>query len=189
MTDPTAPPVRMPDPAVREHPAHGTNGFLGLAGGLLLVLGGAALALAPGTTTTSLVLGGLVGAAGLVVLAGLVTVSPGEAEVLPFFGRCTGTVRRAGLRWVDPPTTRRTVSTRIRNHGSDVLEVNDSDGDPIEIESRLTHLAHAPEIAGAMLSEREIVDLDEERAAMVRGPVVLCGDRATQPIVDAGSLY
>jgi hypothetical protein len=89
------------------------------------------------------------------------------------------------------------------------------------VESRLTHLAYAPEIAGAMLqrqqagavvaargrivegavgmvemalerlSEREIVDLDEERkAAMVSNLlVVLCGDRATQPIVNAGSLY
>jgi hypothetical protein len=36
-----------------------------------------------------------------------------------------------------------------------------------------------------------VVELDEERkAAMVSNLlVVLCGDRATQPVVNAGSLY
>ncbi|TQM26145.1 SPFH domain-containing protein [Nocardia bhagyanarayanae] len=41
------------------------------------------------------------------------------------------------------------------------------------------------------LTERGVVELDEERrAAMVSNLlVVLCGDRATQPVVNAGSLY
>lgn len=88
-------------------------------------------------------------------------------------------------------------------------------------ECRLTHLAYAPEIAGAMLrrqqaqavvsarqtlvegavgmvetalemlSEKEVVELDDERkAAMVSNlMVVLCGERDTQPVVNAGSLY
>ena len=43
----------------------------------------------------------------------------------------------------------------------------------------------------ARLAEEDIVELDEERkAAMVSNLlVVLCGDRGTQPIVNAGSLY
>lgn len=85
----------------------------------------------------------------------------------------------------------------------------------------LTHLAYAPEIAGAMLrrqqaeaviaarkklvegavtmvemaltqlSEKGVVHLDDERrAAMVSNlMVVLCGERDTQPVVNAGSLY
>ncbi|MCZ8325474.1 MAG: SPFH domain-containing protein [Sphingomonadaceae bacterium] len=85
----------------------------------------------------------------------------------------------------------------------------------------LTHLAYAPEIAGAMLrrqqaeavisarkklvegavtmvemaltqlSEKDVVHLDDERrAAMVSNlMVVLCGERDTQPVVNAGSLY
>ncbi|WP_416760083.1 SPFH domain-containing protein [Roseateles sp. So40a] len=85
----------------------------------------------------------------------------------------------------------------------------------------LTHLAYAPEIAQVMLrrqqaeaiisarkkivhgavsmveealkglSEREIVQLDDERkAAMVSNLlVVLCSDKDTQPIVNAGTLY
>jgi hypothetical protein len=47
------------------------------------------------------------------------------------------------------------------------------------------------EMALAKLTEREVVELDEERkAAMVSNLlVVLCGDRDTQPVVNTGSLY
>lgn len=47
------------------------------------------------------------------------------------------------------------------------------------------------QMALARLAEEGIVELDEERkAAMVSNlMVVLCGDRGTQPIVNAGSLY
>jgi len=88
-------------------------------------------------------------------------------------------------------------------------------------ESRLTHLAYSPEIAQAMLrrqqaeaiiaarqkivegavgmvdralyllSEKKLVELDEERkAAMVSNLlVVLCADREAQPVVNTGTLY
>ena len=88
-------------------------------------------------------------------------------------------------------------------------------------ECHLMHLAYAPEIAGAMLrrqqaeaviaarktivigavsmvenalhqlSERGVIDLDEERkASMVSNLlVVLCADRDAQPVVNTGSLY
>ncbi len=88
-------------------------------------------------------------------------------------------------------------------------------------EAKLTHLAYAPEIAGAMLrrqqaeavisarykivtgavsmvemalkslSEKGVVELDDERrAAMVSNlMVVLCSDRDAQPIVNTGTLY
>jgi regulator of protease activity HflC (stomatin/prohibitin superfamily) len=89
------------------------------------------------------------------------------------------------------------------------------------IEARLSHLAYAPEIASAMLrrqqanaiiaarqrivegavgmvenalamiSERSLVHLDDERkAAMISNLlVVLCSDRDAQPVVNAGSIY
>jgi regulator of protease activity HflC (stomatin/prohibitin superfamily) len=89
------------------------------------------------------------------------------------------------------------------------------------IEARISHLAYAQEIASAMLqrqqataviaarklivegavgmvemalerlSEKKIVELDEERkAAMVSNLlVVLCGDRNVQPVVNTGTLY
>jgi len=88
-------------------------------------------------------------------------------------------------------------------------------------EAKITHLAYAPEIAGAMLrrqqaeaviaartkivhgavsmvemalrdlSEKNVVELDDERrAAMVSNlMVVLCSERDTQPIVNTGTLY
>lgn len=89
------------------------------------------------------------------------------------------------------------------------------------IEARISHLAYAQEIASAMLqrqqataviaarrlivegavgmvemaleklSQKGIVELDEERkAAMVSNLlVVLCGDRHVQPVVNTGTLY
>jgi regulator of protease activity HflC (stomatin/prohibitin superfamily) len=89
------------------------------------------------------------------------------------------------------------------------------------VEVRISHLAYASEIAQAMLrrqqasavvaarsrivdgavgmvemalarlSERNIVDLDEERkAAMVSNlMVVLCGDQPASPVVNTGTLY
>ena len=89
------------------------------------------------------------------------------------------------------------------------------------IESRITHLAYAPEIAQVMLQRQQanavvaartrivdgavgmvqmalerlrdegVVELDEERKAQMVSNllVVLCGDRATQPVVNTGTLY
>jgi regulator of protease activity HflC (stomatin/prohibitin superfamily) len=67
------------------------------------------------------------------VLRGLAAVAPGQARVVQLLGRYTGTIRRTGLRWVNPFTTRRRISTRIRNHQTEVTKVNDADGNPIEI--------------------------------------------------------
>jgi len=88
-------------------------------------------------------------------------------------------------------------------------------------EARISHLAYAPEIAGAMyrrqqataivaartkiveaavgmvemalemLSKKDIVHLDEEKkASMVSNlMVVLCGEKAAQPVLNTGTLY
>ncbi len=69
----------------------------------------------------------------VLVLKGLTPVAPGQARVVALFGRYLGTVRATGLRWVNPFTTRQRVSTRIRNHETTTLKVNDADGNPIEM--------------------------------------------------------
>jgi regulator of protease activity HflC (stomatin/prohibitin superfamily) len=236
----------------------------------------------------------------LFLMTGLFVVNPNEAKVLQFFGRYSGTVRQAGLRWANPLYTKKRISQRIRNFESSHLKVNDNEGNPIEIaavvvwrvvdtaeavfevddynnyvkvqteaalrnlatsytydthdeaqmslrghtaavaehlkreiqdrlnragvevmEARISHLAYAQEIAHAMLqrqqagaiiaarqrivegavgmvemalemlSRRDIVTLDNERkAAMVSNLlVVLCGDKATQPVINAGTIY
>lgn len=290
---------------IREFTARSVGGGLALLLGLVGVLAGAGL-IALGATALSsaqaaLSAGGVILIlASLLAMSGLNTVAPGEARVVQLFGRYRGTIRIDGLRWINPLTSREKISTRVRNHETAVLKVNDAYGNPIElaavvvwrvedtaratfevedftefvetqteaavrhiaieypydaheegglslrgnseeiteklaaelharvdaagvaiIESRFTHLAYAPEIASAMLqrqqagavvaarkqivegavgmvelaltrlAEEEIVDLDPERkAAMVSNlMVVLCGDRAAQPVVNTGTLY
>jgi regulator of protease activity HflC (stomatin/prohibitin superfamily) len=60
-------------------------------------------------------------------------IAPGEARVLQLFGSYAGTIRRSGLRWVNPLSRRIKVSTRIRNHETALAKVNDAEGNPIEI--------------------------------------------------------
>jgi hypothetical protein len=64
---------------------------------------------------------------------GLIAVAPNEARVIQLFGRYRGTVHEDGLFWVNPFTTKRKVSVRVRNFDSDKLKVNDHKGNPIEI--------------------------------------------------------
>ncbi|MBK1783154.1 SPFH domain-containing protein [Prauserella cavernicola] len=127
--------VAMPTPKVGERQARAVSGFAMLGVSAVLVFGGTALVVVGGIGGTALVivLGALATLAGLVLLAGLTPVAPGEARVIQLLGKYTGTVRRDGLQWVNPFTVRRRVSTRIRNHESDVAKVNDADGNPIEI--------------------------------------------------------
>ena len=63
----------------------------------------------------------------------LVVIAPGETRVVQFFGRYIGTVRRTGLTWVLPLSTRWRVSVRVRNFETNALKVNDADGNPVEI--------------------------------------------------------
>ncbi|MFD8223747.1 SPFH domain-containing protein [Streptomyces massasporeus] len=305
-TQVTADVPEMPAPRVREFTAHSIGGGLALLLGLLGLLAGAGLIAAATSVDAAgakagLIIGGiLVALAAFLAMCGLNMVAPGEARVVQLFGRYRGTIRQDGLRWVNPFTSRTKISTRVRNHETAVLKVNDAYGNPIElaavvvwrvedtaqatfevddyiefvstqteaavrhiaieypydaheedglslrgnaeeiteklavelharveaagvqiIESRFTHLAYAPEIASAMLqrqqagavvaarrqivdgavgmveaaiariTERDIVELDSERkAAMVSNlMVVLCGDRAAQPVLNTGSLY
>lgn len=296
----------MPEPRVREFAAHSIGGGLALLLGLLGLAAGTGLVVlataagSAGAKAALIVAGVLVGVAAFLAMCGLNMVAPGEARVVQLFGRYRGTIRTDGLRWVNPLTSRTKISTRVRNHETAVLKVNDAYGNPIElaavvvwkvqdtaqatfevddflefvstqteaavrhiaieypydahdeeglslrgnaeeiteklavelharveaagvqiIESRFTHLAYAPEIASAMLqrqqagavvaarrqivdgavgmveaalnrlTEQDIVELDSERkAAMVSNlMVVLCGDRAAQPVLNTGSLY
>ncbi|MFI0348946.1 SPFH domain-containing protein [Actinomadura sp. 9N407] len=133
------PPVEMPKIEITERIAHGTGGWRMLGLSLLLILVGAAAVLAgivaggAAAIAAGIVIGSLLGVAGLVMMAGLTAVAPGEARVLQVLGRYTGTLRTDGLRWVNPISERKKISTRIRNHETGLAKVNDLDGNPIEI--------------------------------------------------------
>ncbi|WP_393060212.1 SPFH domain-containing protein [Streptomyces sp. LN549] len=299
----------MPEPQVRETTAHSIAGGLGLLLTVIGVIAGVGLAILGGVIGSNgnnavgiplCILGVLLVIASFFCMGGVKMVAPGEARVIQLFGRYVGTIRTDGLRWINPLTSSRKISTRVRNHETAVLKVNDAYGNPIElaaivvwkvedtaqalfevddflefvatqteaavrhiaieypydahdegglslrgnaeeiteklaveltarvqaagvriIESRFSHLAYAPEIASAMLqrqqagavvaarqlivegavgmvemaltriAEQDIVELDPERkAAMVSNlMVVLCGDRAVQPVLNTGTLY
>jgi len=67
------------------------------------------------------------------MLKGLIVVNPNEAQVVQLFGRYVGTVRQQGFRWLNPFTSKRKISLRVRNFETAKLKVNDLDGNPIEI--------------------------------------------------------
>ncbi|MGW7520817.1 SPFH domain-containing protein [Streptomyces sp. NPDC054796] len=133
---------QMPRPDVRETAAHSIPGglalLLGLVGSLIgagAVVGGGVLAGdgSGGVGAVLIVLGVLLLIGSVFAMSGLNMVAPGEARVVQLFGRYTGTIRKDGLRWVNPLTTRHKISTRVRNHETAVLKVNDAYGNPIEL--------------------------------------------------------
>lgn len=134
--------VDMPEPQVRERVIQGANGFAYLAISLVVTVASLALGgysfylLAAGSAVLGallLVVAVLAFLAGIVIAYGLTAVAPGEARVVQLFGRYRGTLRESGFRWVNPFTNRAKVSTRIRNHETEMAKVNDADGSPIEI--------------------------------------------------------
>lgn len=121
-----------------------------------------------------------------------------------------------------------TAHITLRDGGQAVIEMLEaelsdrlSNAGVVIMEARISHLAYAAEIAGAMLqrqqataivaartkivegavgmvemalsmlSEKEIVALDDEKkAAMVSNlMVVLCGEKAASPVLNTGTLY
>ncbi|MFF9215910.1 SPFH domain-containing protein [Streptomyces viridosporus] len=135
----TADVPEMPAPRVREFAAHSIGGGLALLLGLVGLLVGAGLivfatAVAATGAKAALIIGGiLVALAASLAMSGLNMVAPGEARVVQLFGRYRGTIRQDGLRWVNPFTSRTKISTRVRNHETAVLKVNDAYGNPIEL--------------------------------------------------------
>ena len=131
--------VAMPRAQVSERGAGDRNGWPMLGIGLGLLLVAAIVFVVMVNQDDAAVVGALVllaivlVIAGLALLVGLTPVAPGQARVVQLLGRYQGTVRTDGLRWVNPLTSRTSISTRIRNHETGIAKVNDADGNPIEI--------------------------------------------------------
>jgi regulator of protease activity HflC (stomatin/prohibitin superfamily) len=123
--------------AMKEREAIASSGWLAIIVGLGALVGAAFLfAMIPThQQQTPLYAGGGVAAiiGGLLLLAGNFVVGPNEARVLTFFGRYTGTVKDAGLRWANPFTSKHEISLRARNFETAKIKVNDIEGNPIEI--------------------------------------------------------
>ena len=91
------------------------------------------------------------------VLGGLTLVQPNQARVLQLLGSSySGTLRTPGLRWTNPLTVRRAISTRIRNHETGQSKVNDADGNPIEISAIVVW-----QVADTALASFQVDDYEE----------------------------
>ena len=128
---------KTPGPAHTEHFISTGNGFIGLALGVLLMIGGGVM-LKQSITLIGLHWGLFAVAivtlvVGILTLAGLYTLQPNEAAIIQLFGAYRGTSRVPGLRVTNPFYTRKKMSLRARNLNGDRLKVNDKSGNPIEI--------------------------------------------------------
>jgi regulator of protease activity HflC (stomatin/prohibitin superfamily) len=115
----------------------------------------------------------------------------------------------------------RSHAAEVSKHLMEELQERLMDAGVQVLDSRISHLAYAPEIAQAMLQRQQanaiiaartrivagavgmvemalealqkngVVHLDEERKAQMVSNllVVLCGERSTQPVINAGTLY
>jgi regulator of protease activity HflC (stomatin/prohibitin superfamily) len=107
------------------------NGFFHLFLGLLMIFSPCLLYLYP--DLVYIMITSVLCLAGIFWLTGLFIVQPNQTKVLVFFGKYKGTVKKNGFFWRNPFYSKRKVSLRIRNLESDIIKVNDEQGNPILI--------------------------------------------------------
>ena len=107
------------------------NGFINLFIGLLFLFAPLVLILFPYDWLIAEVI--ILSVVGIFWLCGLMIINPNQSKVLVFFGKYKGTIKENGFYWVNPLYTKKKVSLRIRNLESDVIKVNDEQGNPILI--------------------------------------------------------
>lgn len=107
------------------------NGFLNLFIAILLLISPLSLIVFPFPWLIAEVVA--LGVIGFIWFFGLIIVNPNQSKVLVFFGKYRGTVKENGFYWINPFYGKKKVSLRIRNLESDVIKVNDEQGNPILI--------------------------------------------------------
>ena len=133
---------------------------------------------------------------------GLTVVSPNTAKVALLFGDYKGSIKKPGFRWVNPLTSRRTVSLKVRNFESSKLKVNDHIGNPIEIAAIVVwrvvetaeavfhvddyeHFVHVQtESAVRVLATSFPYDAHEEGEISLRGSAAECSQRLREEITE-----
>lgn len=120
---------------MKEKAAFHVNGYLGLLGAIIIGLISLWLIFIGFTRNLPVVLSIGIILFLIVILfsTSLTIIQPNEAKVLTFFGNYIGTIRDAGLFMTVPFTNKETVSLRVCNFNSQILKVNDSKGNPVEI--------------------------------------------------------
>lgn len=108
-----------------------SNGFLNLFIALVFLFSPLTLIVFSSPLLIAVVI--ILAVIGFFWLFGLMIVNPNQSKVLVFFGKYKGTIRGNGFYWVNPFYEKKKVSLRIRNLESDVIKVNDEQGNPILI--------------------------------------------------------
>ncbi|WP_032370751.1 SPFH domain-containing protein [Rhodococcoides fascians] len=162
-------PTGTPTTTIAERTGWDLPGWSMLGVGLVLFLGGiAAFALGLVFSVVGLtVVGVVLFVLSLPALMGLTLVQPNQARVLQLLGSSySGTLRTPGLRWTNPLTYRRAISTRIRNHETGQSKVNDADGNPIEISAIVVW-----QVADTALASFQVDDYEEFVAVQTESAV------------------
>ncbi|MBY6412351.1 SPFH domain-containing protein [Rhodococcus sp. BP-252] len=162
-------PTGTPTTTIAERPGWDLPGWWMLGAGTLLFLGSIAV-FVPAILSESIP--GVIGSVviflvALTALMGLTLVQPNQARVLQLLGSSySGTLRTPGLRWTNPLTIRRAISTRIRNHETGQSKVNDADGNPIEISAIVVW-----QVADTALASFQVDDYEEFVAVQTESAV------------------
>ncbi|MFD6311416.1 SPFH domain-containing protein [Streptomyces nigra] len=139
------------------------------------------------------------GALGLFGFGGLARGRTGGAWVLGMFGRYRGTVRRAGLLWVNPLLLRRRVDVRLRHWRSEPMQA--ADGSGVALRAVVLVVWRVRDTARATLAvddhesylrecvEAALARVPVEMPGASRGAVEASGDALTRLVVrDAGAV-
>lgn len=120
---------------MKEKNAFHVNGYLGLLVAIIGALLGCWLVYHgyQSQQTGIVVLGAVVLIVVIIFSTSLTIIQPNEAKALTFFGNYIGTIRDSGLFMTVPFTDKQEVSLRVANFNSQILKVNDSKGNPVEI--------------------------------------------------------
>lgn len=120
---------------MKEKNAFHVNGYLGLLIAIIGALAGCWLVVRgyQAGRMGVIVTGGIILAIVIIFSTSLTIIQPNEAKVLTFFGNYIGTISDAGLFMTVPFTDKQRVSLRVCNFNSQILKVNDSKGNPVEI--------------------------------------------------------
>ncbi|QFV01098.1 SPFH domain-containing protein [Limosilactobacillus pontis] len=120
---------------MKEKNVFHVNGYLGLLIAIIGAVAGCWLVVRgyQAGRMGVIVTGGIILAIVIIFSTSLTIIQPNEAKVLTFFGNYIGTIRDAGLFMTVPFTDKQRVSLRVCNFNSQILKVNDSKGNPVEI--------------------------------------------------------
>lgn len=112
--------------AIKEHLAPSISGFLAIF--IYAIIGAALWSFKLPNAYFGIYFGVCIAS-----VTGFLVVHPNQATVIMFLGNYLGTVRRTGFIFTIPFTIKAIIPLRLDNFSTDLLKVNDFNGNPIEI--------------------------------------------------------